>query len=905
MAETLQAQRRRLRLGLASDLGEFRAALDRRDWARASALPGGPFLDGVQFTPYPALAEWLNIERESLRRAWRKALVEAAAQGATIDAELSRYVAAYPTDAELVAHQATRLSAAGRALDAQEAIAAFKRAAADEMTAEELDEQLLRLEHAAAAATPDVRAADSLALVGRQAELAQLDVWLQERRWVTVVGLPGAGKSAVLRQWLTRRAASGAQGRWVRVELNDRSTAWSVAEAVHAALAPPAAPRHAASRPVALLAPLQGLVVIDGIDPGHGDDQIVALLRQIGSDCPGLRVLAASRAPLGVEDERVLRLQGLSVEPAAPGARSDAARLLMQEVQRVRPNHRWAESGDELENIARLCAGLPLALKLVASWSRWLEPKVLAGEFKRSLRDAASSFDHSMHAWLAPSWARLAPAPQVALSALSLFPGSFDIRDAAAVSASALDEIEALVAQCLVEVVSEAPPRLRMHALVREFAMARLHESPARRREAVSRYLAVVDARLGPRPTEGGHPIFKLTAVKANIDDVLAAWPLSLEIGALAHMSPLAAALLVWHEAMGEYRVGAQRLAAALDALDETVAGEAAVLAHIQVGRATLLYRAGDHDAAEGLAQQAQRLAQATGQQRIVRRSMNVLGLSRWMMLRLDEAKLAFEQGLASAAEDGERRGESVFSANLALVEASRGEYAAAEASYRRAIELDRTLEDWPGTCSCLNNLANLLRDQGRLDECEALALECLRLSHEHALDAQRPFALIGLALLHHAKGRPDSAEQYLGLLDACAEDQIEGAVHAGASQLRAKIALDRGDGDQALQHVARAVAVCIENDDAANLAESLALYGQWLDRQEGRHDEALRLWTLLLHASSTHATLKDELRARLGALAQDAPASPATRSDLALAAEQALATARRHAGGNPARRLP
>lgn len=892
--DALQAERRRIRLGLDSDLAEFRAHVATSNWADACAQPNGPFLDGVQFASYPALTEWLAVEREAQRRYWRKALLEAAAAGAAIDQPLARYVAAYPTDGEAASLQAVRLAAAGRVQQAQEVIASFKRASADELTAAELDEQLRQIENSVAVLAPSALTSESGGLVGRTADLAELDAAMQIHPWVTVTGLAGAGKSSLVQAWLARRTTVQSSDRVARIDINERSQAAALCDAIVAALTPGAAPKSPALGLAARLARLRtlaGLVVFDGLDPRNADEELMALLRTL-ADCRRLHVLATSRAAVGVNGEHVHRLRGLSVDFAVGGGASEAAQLFLREAQRVRPSHRWTDLGEEAERIARICEGLPLALKLAAAWSRWVEPGRLAGELERSVRDTAGAIDHTLHGWLQTPWQRLSPPQQQALGSLSLFPGTFDMRSATATTATSADEIEALLANCLVETAPGMPLSMHLHPLVREFAAARLHAAPAQRRAAIGRYLVAVDALLGPRSTDFGQVIFTAAQVDACIEEVLAAWPLALETGALAEVQWLAEALLVWHESKGEYQAGARALAAAEGAFDEALQAEASVLARIQVARATLLYRAGDYDAASALARVAQHLAAATGQRRIARRAVNTLGLSHWMRLQLDAAKAAFEQGLASAIEDGEHRGEATFSSNLALVEKSLGNYAAAEAAWRRAIERNQRLGAWSGACTGLNNLANLLRHSRRFDECEKLALECLRLTHEHALDSQRPFALIGLALLHHATGRPDRAEQYLDLLDACREDTVEGAVSAGASQLRAQIALDRGDGRAALQHIAVALHLCVRNDDAANRAEALMLYGQWLHQFEGRGDDALRLWSALAGAPDVHATLKGDLSELLGKFGHEASSLQVAEVDLALAVEQALAAA-------------
>ena len=79
---------------------------------------------------------------------------------------------------------------------------------------------------------------------------------------------------------------------------------------------------------------------------------------------------------------------------------------------------------------------------------------------------------------------------------------------------------------------------------------------------------------------------------------------------------------------------------------------------------------------------------------------------------------------------------------------------------------------------------------------------------------------------------------------------------------------------------------------DAANRAESLALYGQWLEEHRSRLDEALRLWAALFRTPDVHATLKDELLKRFAEHGLEATALPQAAVDLTLSVEQALAAA-------------
>jgi DNA-binding SARP family transcriptional activator len=902
LGPALVAERRRLRLDVASDLADFRAALAAENWAHAAALPGGPLLAGARFAPYPALAEWLDSEREALRWRWQQALARAAASGVLDDAALARYRACHADDTDMARLQVNRLVAAGRATEARAALAAWGQAAADVLPAAELQATWQGIEQAAglASVADAVGSPPGLALWGRDDAMAALQRAAGQHRWVTVTGLAGTGKSALLAAWRQAHGGADASIRMVQIGLNERSSALALVHRLVQGLTGEPAGRIGMEAALALLADCTGLVVLDGMDQAGPGSDVPAMLGRLASACPRLRLLCASRQPLGQRGEFVLPLAGLATRAAGAGlppdagtsaALSDAAQFFLQEALRARPGVRFEATPGELEQIAHASGGLPLALKLAATWSRWLGPADIAGELERSVRGGPGALDDALHGLLAACWRGLAPSQQHALEALAVYPGAFDMATAVALADQPTPQIERLIAASLLETEPGAPTLLRLHALVRAFAQQRLAAAPARARQVAARYLACVDRALGPRPIVDGQPVFALAQAAAHVDALLAAWQQAIDTGAIADMGWLMAALLEWHERMGEYRGGLALLDQGRAVLDESQPAEAAMLARLMAARATLLYRCGDHDAAEHAAMEARRLAEATGQRRVLQRALNIAGLSRWLMLRLAEAREAFEAGLALAVAAEDLRFESVFVCNLALIDKSRGDFRCAEARWRRALQIDRSLGDWVGAVTLLNNLANLLRHEGRLAECEPLATEALRLCREHGLDGKRPFALIGLALLNWQAGQAGRAADYLALLDGCKAASVESTVLAGAANLRADMALARGDPDKALDHIAAALQTAAQAGDEGNRGEALMVYGRWL--WHGRRcDEAARLWRSLRDAPHLHATLREDARRQLAQARLDTHDAQPGNVDLTLLAEQVLQAA-------------
>ena len=100
-----------------------------------------------------------------------------------------------------------------------------------------------------------------------------------------------------------------------------------------------------------------------------------------------LRILATSRQRLGVPGEVIRVVSPLEVPaagtPASELEQSPAARLLLHAMARNRPIDSLDEAlAGDVTDVCRLVDGLPLAIELVAAWTRVLSLRQLAGELR-------------------------------------------------------------------------------------------------------------------------------------------------------------------------------------------------------------------------------------------------------------------------------------------------------------------------------------------------------------------------------------------------------------------------------------------------------------------------------------------------------------------------------------------
>lgn len=150
-----------------------------------------------------------------------------------------------------------------------------------------------------------------------------------------------------------------------------------------------------------------------------------------------VRLVATSRIVLGLGEERVVEVPPLGVEAARFGGPSDTGGLLLARVAELDPVAAGRASSEEVERLAALLAGLPLAVELAAPWvvERGFAPvtEALANAPVR-LGDESGGHRHaSLRACLDWGWGLLPQRAQDSAVSVSVLEADFDLDAAAAV----------------------------------------------------------------------------------------------------------------------------------------------------------------------------------------------------------------------------------------------------------------------------------------------------------------------------------------------------------------------------------------------------------------------------------------------------------------------------------------
>lgn len=326
---------------------------------------------------------------------------------------------------------------------------------------------------------------DSLAVIGREAELGDLVTAVTGNRMVTVTGTGGVGKTTLVAAALPLlRARLGVPA--TVVELGPVAAGQvdvAVAEALRLRGAEPVR-----DTVVEYLTIAAGLLVLDNCE--HVLDEVNALVDAVLHQCPRLQVLATSRHRLGGATERVLHLAPLPAPgPDAPDeglADNPSVRLFTDRLRRVRP---MTEVGPEmLRDTAEVCRrleGIPFAVELAAARAAVLGVRAVLDRLGADPRHLDDERVRDVVEW---SHRLLGEDEQALLAALAVFPADFDLEAAECVArAVALPEggpfdrslVELVDASLVSSVEHSGLMRYRLPAIVREYAAERLSESAA------------------------------------------------------------------------------------------------------------------------------------------------------------------------------------------------------------------------------------------------------------------------------------------------------------------------------------------------------------------------------------------------------------------------------------------
>jgi predicted ATPase/class 3 adenylate cyclase len=517
------------------------------------------------------------------------------------------------------------------------------------------------------------------------------------------------------------------------------------------------------------------------------------LVAELLVSSPGLKVLATSRARLGLQAEHEYRVEPLPIPdrealpPLEELSGYDAVELFTTRAQALRPGFRLTkENAPAVAEIVCQLDGLPLAIELAAARVKLLSPQALVDRLDQRLatltggaRDLPAR-QRTLRDTIDWSYDLLAPSEQFLFRRLSMFVGGWTIEAAEAMAAIGadgdLDAIQALavlVDQSLVDERSTPErlpnkPRYGMLESIREFASEQL---------AASGEMILVERAFGEffiactreadEGLRGPDQELWLERLSADEDNLRAALGRSLERG--DDLVALKVSTEIWRYwwLRGQYGEGRSWLQRALDA---SANADPLLVATAEDAIGNFAAILGDFAAAEEHLGTSIALWRQLGDLRRAAEALSVRGNVALNRREYEAARSMGEEALQIFRQHEDSRGIAAALYDLALVARGKGDYtqawqlldesiarwrrlgdknwigkveealgmthrlagdpARARTALATAGELYQRLEDQYGLSSVAIELGHLAHDDGDIPEALALYGEALRYFH-------------------------------------------------------------------------------------------------------------------------------------------------------------------------------
>ncbi len=408
--------------------------------------------------------------------------------------------------------------------------------------------------------------------IGRESELGEVTERLRnpDCRLLTIIGPGGVGKTRLAVEAAAQEKARYQDG-VIFIDLQPvegSNFITALADALPLTLSGGKPPRQ---QLIDYLHEKEILLVLDNFE--HLTKQSV-FLGELLSRSSSLKLVVTSREALNLQSEWLYPLSGLSTPPDNPQGdlkRYGAMQLFLEHARRRNPDFSLEEDGNGAARICRVVEGLPLALKLAASWTRTLDTDEIAAEIERNLpflshpvRDMPERH-HSIQAAFNQTWKQLGEEERRTFQQLSIFKGRFHREAAQEVAGASLDSLSTLVDKSMLR----REERYHVHELLRQFGEKKLHTSPTETEQVRQRFTAYYINFLHQRLEDINS--FSQQQAAAEIagewENIRAAWMDAVKDCSLENIRKAASTFFLFCQIQSRFLEGAEALREAVDCI--------------------------------------------------------------------------------------------------------------------------------------------------------------------------------------------------------------------------------------------------------------------------------------------------------------------------------------------------
>ena len=651
---------------------------------------------------------------------------------------------------------------------------------------------------------------NNYSIVGRSREIEEGKRLLASSRLITLLGPGGMGKTRLALQ-IARELSDTFEHGVYFVPLTENASAESLSTAIAESLG------LQVSSKVELRIQLYDylrsksiLLVLDNLD--HMAEQGTALVSELLTAAPELRVLVTSRERLHLYEEVVVTVSGLAYPRTDRPEQAfgyPAVQLFMQRARKIAP--RFQPDEHDLRSMARICEaveGMPLALEMAAALTRVLSCQEIERQLGLSfdtlttpMRDVAERH-RNLRSVVESSWSFMTEDEQAAARRLAIYPRDFTV-DAALSLNVQLPTLLALADKSILR--RTVAGRFEMHRVLRQFLHEKLVQSATEYRDTlvsfIQYYAHFLHARRDTLRARGYHSA--LDQIAAEIENVRCAWRHAIARDEQALLRLCIDTLFEFYDKRVFYR-DAQELFSWANALPPNADVLGPILSRyayfclrtsnlnhalIALRRAHALVKpTGDKHELAFTLRVAAELARSRGKYRAAGRllqsaiecfraehaahelaaCLNDLGLTEWARGRNDRAQRHISASLRLRREIGDEVGVVKCLMNLAILADMAGQSAEAETLFIESLKLSRELGDRRNTALNLHNLGVFVQlkaeqsgDLSRLRQAEQMLSESLRICRDIGERQQICHTLCVLGDVSLLKGDLSNASYY------------------------------------------------------------------------------------------------------------------------------------------------
>jgi len=384
--------------------------------------------------------------------------------------------------------------------------------------------------------------------IGRATQIERLVQLVPTTRLITLAGPGGCGKTRLAIRVGRDLLECHHDGVWL-VELAPVNDAIAVQGALASAIGMPKVGGVLPSidAVVSKLAPLNTLVLVDNCE--HVLQPAARLADMLLRNCPGVRIIATSREPLGLPGEIIFRVPTLTLPPGGSGegasediddiTQSESVKLFVERATLAKPGFMLTPANAQA--IAKICwrvDGIPLAIEFAAARVKVLSVDQILDKLDQRFRLLTTNNSmvverhQTLRATVEWSYGLLSEDEKCWLRTWSVFAGGWTLEAATAILDGETDEFEVLdaltrlVDKSLVTVIDDEDSGMRYSLLetVKQFAGDKLEEAgeASRHRDSHAAFYVDLARRSATEMKGAAEPLWRKRLV-AERENLLAA----------------------------------------------------------------------------------------------------------------------------------------------------------------------------------------------------------------------------------------------------------------------------------------------------------------------------------------------------------------------------------------------